>query len=272
MPRGNSPANPDPIDTCAVDVSVTQKRRLRRRPGAPPMPADLKRSVAEATKRMGRRPPSPGVQIEKIGHRVEHTSPHTDLAAWEVQICDAFGTRSWSTMRVFLRQLTALCALHLDEAGSWMPSEVELNAALNIVNGVRPRNEIEAAMAAQMVAVHFMTMKVSAYAISHSWDHRTTAIAGKLARTFVMQADGLQRLKGRRQTAKQVINVNKTEIHEHRTVVMATPGGVENGGQVHGAAGSGRVAGSARPALVGSSALPGEEERRRPVQVAGREG
>jgi hypothetical protein len=117
---------------------------------------------------------------------------------------------------VFLDQLAQLCTLVRNESGNLVPSELELNAALNIVSGVHPRNEMEAALAAQMVAVHFMTMRVASQTLHTNWTvARTTAIAGKLARTFAMQSDALARLKGR--TGKQTIKV-RYERHDHRHV------------------------------------------------------
>ncbi len=97
------------------------------------------------------------------GYRLE--CPHRDLEGWAVQICDAFGTRSYSTFSVFLDHLSQLCSLERSENGDLVPSELELNAALNIVSGVRPRNELEAALAAQTCAVHLMTMKTASQAL-----------------------------------------------------------------------------------------------------------
>jgi hypothetical protein len=195
------------------------------------------------------------------GYRLE--SPHRDLDAWEVQICDAFGTRSYSTLSIFLDQLLELCPSFRDASGDLVPSELHLNAALNIVSGVRPRNEMEAALAAQMVAVHFMTMKVASEALRNGWtDARNAAIAGKLARTFAMQTDALARLRGR--VGKQVIRV-RYERHDHRHVHME--GGGENGTQGHARAEPATsLAADAIPALPCSDtegeALPGAGSER----------
>jgi hypothetical protein len=184
--------------------------------------------IDQARERHWQRPPSPAVDVEPgpDGYRLE--SPHRDHEAWAVQICDAFGTRSYSTFSVFLDQLAELCPTVRDDNGDRFPSDLHLNAALNIVSGIRPRNEMEAALAAQMVAVHFMTMKVANEALGHNWvDARNAAIAGKLARTFCMQTDTLARLRGR--VGKQTIKV-KYERHEHRHVHVGE-GGQEKGTQ-----------------------------------------
>ena len=74
--------------------------------------------------------------------------------------------------------------------------------------------ETEAALAAQLVAIHLLQMKVAARAIRFEYDTKTVAVAGKLARTFVMQLEALQRLRGRQKTSRQSIRVKK-KLHQH---------------------------------------------------------
>lgn len=73
---------------------------------------------------------------------------------------------------------------------------------------------MEAALAAQMVSVHLMQMKCAARAIRFEHDTQTAAVAAKLARTFVMQTQALQALRGRSKTVRQSIKVTK-ELHQH---------------------------------------------------------
>jgi hypothetical protein len=214
------------------------------------MPEMLRPFIDEARERQKRRPASPGVAVESIDERRWTLgSPHREFEAWEVQICDAFGTRSGATYWTFLNQLAALCGQGWDEERrNWVPDETELNAALNIVNGIRPRNEIEAALAAQMVAVHFLQMKTTAYALRQTGLLNFAAVAGKLARTFAMQCDSLSRLRGK--TGKQVIKV-RYERHDHKHVHLRE-GGAENETQARAPARAltGRTA-KTRPALQG---------------------
>ena len=59
------------------------------------------------------------------------------------------------------------------------------------------------------------------------------AIAGKLARTFVIQAEGLAKLRGRRPSTRQTITVRQEKhLHTHQHVHMHG-GENENGGQPH---------------------------------------
>jgi hypothetical protein len=224
----------------------------------------LRSFIDEARERHRKRPASPGVRIERSAKGYQLASPHRDLEAWAVQICDSFGTRSYSTFSVFLDQLSQLCESVRDEAGNLTPSELELNAALNIVSGVRPRNEMEAALAAQMVAVHFMTMKVSSDALRRGWtDARTAAVAGKLARTFAQQSDTLARMRGR--TGKQVIKV-RYERHDHRHVHIVE-GGAKNGTQ-----GQAPALAAARREIESGAPLQGPDEARDRVPGTGGQG
>jgi hypothetical protein len=214
--------------TRAVRLPGASERPAKGTPSKPPLPKFLRPFIDQARQRNRRRPPNPGVVIKRDPEGYGFESLHRDEEAWMVQIADAFGTRSESTVRVFLGHLADLCTLARDENGNRYPSELELNAALNIVSGVRPRNEVEAALAAQMVAVHFMTMRLAGSALSNGWiDPRTAAITGKLARTYAMQLDSLGRLRGR--VGKQTIKV-RYERHEHRHVHVGE-GGAERGTQ-----------------------------------------
>lgn len=110
---------------------------------------------------------------------------------------------------------------------SWVPDELELNAAVNMVSSIRPRNEVEAALAAQTFAVHIMTMKLAAQ--SMRWGHvdaSSMALAGKLARNTPQQAGTMAKLKGR--TGKQKISVRYERYdhkHDHEHLHASNGGG-----------------------------------------------
>lgn len=151
-----------------------------------------------------------------------------DRATWEKQICQAFGARRLSAAVAFLDQLIALCTVSYDKAQArWKPSELELNFAVGLIDSIRPRNQMEAALAAQMVAVHFMQMRVSSRVLgeqdadARDANAREASVAGKLARTFAMQMDTLMRMRGKRST-RQTINVrHEKHIHTHQHIVAS---------------------------------------------------
>ncbi len=161
-------------------------------------------------------------------------------------ICDALGTRSEATALTFLNHLVQLCELdwHPDDqngGGEWVPDECQLNMILNLVSGIRPKNEMQAALAAQMVAVHLMMMEVSERCLRSykCADPHLLSAASKLARTFAIQSETLAKLQGRK-TSRQKITVSY-ERHEHKHVHMHR-GEKEIEGQPHAKDGDAPVA------------------------------
>jgi hypothetical protein len=215
-------------------------RRLRKAASKPQMPANLEAPAEQARKRHRRRIANPGVAIEvekvtEFGYRL--ASPHSDTEAWQAMVCDALGTRSEATALTFLHHLVKLCDQdwhHDDEngGGEWVPDECQLNMILNMVAGIRPRNEMQAALAAQMVAVHLMMMAVSERCMRTFGcaEPRLLSAASKLARTFAIQTEALGKLQGRK-TSRQKITVSY-ERHDHQHVHMHR-GEEEIGGQPH---------------------------------------
>lgn len=223
------------VDPKALDVAAKPRRRRKR--NQPDPHTQLKAGKSAALARALKRPIPPGVLYEREGrtgdpHYVA-TSVHSDQDIWELQLADAFATRSQSVIRAFMDNLKALCGLEWDEGGGWKPNETEMNATLAMVADVQPRSVAEAALAAQMVAVHLMTMKLSAQALNRGRMimEQDAALAGKLARTYVMQIEALQGLRGKRRTSRQTITVKKelhqaVHYHDHR-------GSYENERQPH---------------------------------------
>lgn len=246
------------IDPARVDVALSKPRPKKRK--LPPIPEKLVPLAKEARVRADARPASPGVLLEPWKDEgYEYSSPHRDWEAWELAIADAFGTRSHSTIYTFLDQLTGLCQKGWsDKSQRWKPNETELNCALNMVNSVRPRNEMEAALAAQMVALHFMTMRASEQVLRNGYViAQDAAIAAKLARTFTMQMDALTRARGKGRT-KQSIAVRKdTHVHYH-----VHEGEAQDFGRPHATDRAGEPAERA--------ALPGPDESGRVVPIASR--
>jgi len=181
---------------------------------------------------------------------------------WTLQLADAFGTRSQAVITTFMTQLEALTSGKTwdEQSKQWRVNETQFSAVLAIVNSLKPRNEMEACLAAQMVAVHMMQMALSAHALKYPQDVKTAAVGGKLARTFTGQIDAMQGLKGKRRSIKQTITVRKetqqhVHYHDHR-----------------GAGQSGRRPHATQEGLGAAdrSALSGEDESGRVVPFAGR--
>ena len=177
IPQGGQ-VNPSSLD---ITAKPKRKRRARNRPKPTP---ELEAWSKAAETRARARPCPPGIILEPAGFDNEHwTSPHRDSDLWALQLADAFGTRSRAVISTFMAQLAALCReSHWDDAArQWRLDENEYSAALAMVNSIKPRNEMEAALAAQMAAIHLLQMKVAARAIKYEYETKTVAAAGKLA-------------------------------------------------------------------------------------------
>ena len=220
------------IDPANVDAAIKPRRRRRKRNRPDPEP-ELEAWAIAAEKRVTARPYPPNVMLEPAGFDDEQwTAPHSDDGLWSLQLAEAFGTRSRAVIATFMRQLEELCGKSHwdDDAKQWRLDENQFSAALALVNSIKPRNEMEAALAAQMVAIHLLTMKVTARALKYDYDTRTAAAAGKLARTFTLQMERLQSLRGGKRTVRQSIKVTK-DLHQHVHYHRGEDG---NGRQPHG--------------------------------------
>jgi hypothetical protein len=206
------------IDPETEFLAVGNRRKKPRSRSKPEPPVQLKAREGAASARALRRPLSPGVLYEQEGEHFHPTAPHNDTGLWELQIFDAFGTRSRSVVMTFIEHLRRLVPeVWVEVAQVWKPDETQLNAALAMVADIQPRNVMEAALAAQMVAVHWMQMRLSAQACNRfgqTGAAHDAALAGKLARTFAMQLETLAKLRGKQKASRQTIRVRK-ELHQH---------------------------------------------------------
>ncbi len=120
---------------------------------------------------------------------------------------DALGTTDSEFANGLMRQLANIGSKgpDVDEQG--------LNFMLSIVIGTKPRDPIEAMLAAQMAAVHDATMTF-ARRLNHVDDISQTESAGrtfnKLARTYAAQVTALKhyRYGGEQRVTVQHVNVN----------------------------------------------------------------
>ena len=121
---------------------------------------------------------------------------------------DTFGTASNDFASVAFSQM--LEAMR-DRDGS--PTQIGMNAALAIVDGLEPDNEVEALLAVQMAATHGLAMTL----LGRSRRAETTTqvqvhggLAVKLLRTFTLQAEALARL---RRGGGQTVRVEHVHVH-----------------------------------------------------------
>ena len=246
-----------------------QPERRLATPKEPP-PTIYKASLDRAQARTLKRQHGPVMEIDPATNVL--ASPFSEAEdEWRWMVIDTFGTRSHQVANVFLKHLVALCSTTWHETTStWVPDEDELTAVLHIVAAYRPRNEAEAALAAQIAATHMITMKIAKRAYDYPFDTRTVSAYAKLARTSAIQIETMAGLKGRRRTTRQQIKVvHEKHIHRHEHVHV---GGAENTeGQCHATRPRTTVRNLAgASAAEGCGTLPGNDPDGRVVPLQGR--
>lgn len=224
----------------------------RRRPA----PDALKASVADARQRTLKRRHGPPMLLTRDPEGLlQWDWPFDDTDAtdkdWKWLVVDAFGTRMEAVAEAFLCQLMKLCGQDWDEGNrEWVPDEAELIQILHIASANRPRNESEAALAAQIAATHLLTMRVAEQVHKFPWDTRMIGAFAKLAQASVAQHEAMSGLKGKRRTARQKIEVrHEKHVHQHQHVHM-------HGGGAGDDRQSDAPVGSRTPKISGGAALP----------------
>lgn len=193
----------------------------RRGPRNRPKPSDYQaRGRDDAEARVDGAPVNPGIILEPAsGGDWLPTAPHGDGELWTLQLHAAFATGSPSVVQKFMDDLRDLCSEDYDAKHGWKTNESEWNAALAMVNDIQPQSIREAALAAQMVAVHWMQMRLAKDALNRGGTvlEKSASLASKLARTYAMQMETLQKERGRGPAPhRQEIHVTReNHIHYH---------------------------------------------------------
>jgi len=103
-----------------------------------------------------------------------------------------------------------------------------LNFMLSVVKSVKPRDELETLLAAQMAAVHMATMTFArrlAHVENIAQQDSAERAFNKLARTFAMQLDALKRY---RTGGEQKVTVKHVTVNEGGQAIV---GPVSHGGE-----------------------------------------
>ena len=119
---------------------------------------------------------------------------------------NALGTASLPFMNGLLNQITNVASQGSE------PDEASINFMLSVVDGIEPRDEIEAMLASQMAAVHLATMTFArrlAHVQNIPQQDAAERAFNKLARTFTTQVEALKRY---RSDGKQTVRVERVTV------------------------------------------------------------
>lgn len=193
----------EPTDDEAAAVRAYQARRARR------PPARIKRSKGET-----------GATVRP---------DHPDLATGLFTLMEALGTASPEFMHGLLKQV-----MNAASQGREV-SEADTNFVLSVINGIEPRDEVEAMLGAQMAAVHMATMTFArrlAHVENLPQQEGAERAFNKLARTFTTQMEALKRY---RSTGQQTVRVERVSVEAGgQAIVGSVTTSSAGGGGGHG--------------------------------------
>ena len=126
----------------------------------------------------------------KVGEAADLAPDHPEPAVGEVLLMAALGTADHDFYGGLVRQLGEACA----QGGA--VDERALNFMLSVVKGIKPRDQVEAMLAAQMAAVHMATLacarRLTRADVPSDGAERAL---NRLSRTYVAQMDALARYR-----------------------------------------------------------------------------
>lgn len=186
----------------------------------------------EFRKRRENAAPEVRFKVTSDANRVEVRNAHPDLATGGLLLMHAIGTTNEEFAEGLIKQLG-------DVVGKGKaPNEDALNYVVAMVQGIAPRDETEAMLAAQMSVVHILMM-VAARRLGNveTIDQQDSAsnMFNKLARTFTSQIEALKKYRSTGEQNIRVQHVNVTEGGQAIVGNVQTGGGgeLENDEQSH---------------------------------------
>jgi hypothetical protein len=198
-------------------MSVAKRKKPNQpvpEPSAKPYePTDQERAAAKAhLARRAARTLAPRVKLEPLPSGGVCIEPdHPMRALWALALQQVFGTVSTDFAGMMLSDLADAVTVDRDTI-----DEKTLNGVLGALHGINPGDEVEAMLAAQMVATHLAAMECLRWARApgQTFEGRDMNLrhATKLTRTYTMQVESLKRYrsKGEQRVVVQYQHVTVT--------------------------------------------------------------
>jgi hypothetical protein len=148
---------------------------------------------------------------------------HSDEEGHRYRLADTFGTRSLEFVRSMLNGLGSATADHLldFDFNPGRPNQVAFNAALAVISGVQPKDEIEAMLAAHMALTNIALLDLFARTRGSIANHKYEGdgikrldvlgnLTNKFMRAYTMQVEALTR---KRRKGEQNIKVKHVHVY-----------------------------------------------------------
>jgi hypothetical protein len=192
------------------------------------------------------------VDLEKTATGLKAESPHANTLMHQLHLSDTLGTASNYFVSSALGDLEWMTRERTSERGD---SSNKLNAALALIDAIRPQNELEGTLAQQMAGIHALTCEMLGRAkTTDRTDHIQLYgnLAIKLARTYTAQIEALSKM---RRGGEQVVRHIHVDNRGGQAVIAETVnnGGMGNGNNAEQSYGTDAVA-SIGSAMLGENA------------------
>jgi len=223
--------------------------------------------VARQRLRLERLSPAPTVKAKnEPAGQVKIEPDHSDSSLWQSKLQASMGTVEWPFANKLLGDLlNAAC----QGSPAQPPTSEELNAVLAVMHSISPKDEVEAMLAAQMIATHTAAMTAlrrlkGAENIPQQDSNGNLAV--KLLRSYTAQLEALARYRGKGQ---QKVIVEHVHVHPGGQAIVGAVNASPKGG------GGGHNGNEQQPHAKAVAHAPGEtlpgkiEAQRQAVSGAG---
>ena len=164
-------------------------------------------AIISAEKRILARPERVRVRVEKTPTGFKTVAAKGGVeATLPIQLADAMGTTSQSFSHATLSNL----ATFIDSCSHAGVNSTDLSAALAVMDGMKPENEVEAMLLAQMWATNESAMRALGMIGKSDWIDNAAMfgnLATKLLRTYVSQIETLAKLRRKGEQTVKVVHV-----------------------------------------------------------------
>ena len=209
----------------AAEIQATADQAFAAKLSRRSPPNEVERAEIErAKKRTKARAPRIAMHVEKRGAKPGRTYPgHSDEEGHRFRLADAFGTRSMEFVDAMLKGVGMATEDHSasKDFGPGSPDQLAFNAALAVIDGVRPKDEVEAMLAANMAVANITLLELVARTRAAIAGHLYQGnglkrldvlgnLTNKFMRTFAIQIEALAR---KRRKGEQTVTVRHLHIH-----------------------------------------------------------
>jgi hypothetical protein len=200
-----------------------------------------KAALSGQIKRLEAQTPAPRAKVVRDGDTTKVSIVHPNKLVALGLLAEAMGTADLDFVNGIFDQLV--------KVSGRVPNESELNFLLSVIKGIKPNDQVETMLAAQMAVVHVATMEFARhFRLIETLPQQDTAerTVNKLARTFTTQMEALKRY---RTGGEQKVTVQHVSVSEGGQAIVG------NVTQTHGKASAPKPAAST-PRLTDAQQMP----------------